>query len=87
MTARRWNVDIEFHETDVYTHADVLLEAGDVDYRAFGRARRNPLDPNRPRIGEEIAAARALESLVSQLQGVAERDVEVFEGHPVEIQV
>ena len=87
MTVKRWKVDIEFHETDRFTHADVLLEAGDVGYRAFGRARHDPLDPNLPKIGKEIAAARALEGLVSQLRGVAERDIEALEGHPVEVGV
>jgi hypothetical protein len=87
MTARKWKVEIEFHETDRYTHADALLETGNIDYRSFGRARCNPLDANQPRIGEEIAAARALESLVLQLQGLAERDIEAREGHHVEIRV
>ena len=87
MTARRWKVDIEFHETDTYTSADVLLETGDLCYRAFGRARRNPLDPNRPKVGEELAAARALESLVSQLRTVTEHDIQIVEGHPIEVRL
>ena len=85
MNRKVWRVDIEIDEKDRQTQADVLLEAGEVRYRAWGRARRNPIDPSRPWIGEEVAVARALENLALQLRGAAEHDVEEFEGHPVEI--
>lgn len=87
MTRKVWTVDIEIDEKDRQTQADVLLEAGEVRYRAWGRARRNPIDPQRPWIGEEVAVARALENLALQLRAAAEHDVEEFEGHPVEISI
>ena len=87
MSKKKWKVEIEFEESDWRTHADALLEAGDIRYRSFGRAKRNPVDPDRPRVGEEIAAARALESLALQLRGVAEHEIEDVEGHPVAIQL
>ena len=87
MDRKVWRVDIEIDEKEGQTHADALLEAGEVRCRAWGRARRNPIDPERPRIGEEVAVARALESLALQLRAAAEHDVEDVEGHPVEIQL
>ena len=85
MSHRVWKIDLELDGSGGQTNADALLEAGDVRYRARGRARRNPSDPQRPLIGEEVAAARALESLAVQLRRVAEHDIEIVEGHPVQI--
>ena len=82
-----WKVDIAFTEGEDDTRADAVLEVGDARYHGWGRARRNPGDPDRPKIGAEIAAARALERLVIQLQGTAEHDIEDFEGHPVHVYV
>ena len=87
MPNRTWKIDIELEECQGQTNADVLLEAGDVRYRARGQARRNPNDPERPDVGEEVAAARALEKLALQLRDAAEHGVEEFEGHHVEIQL
>jgi hypothetical protein len=87
VSKKTWKIEIEFEESEWHTRADALLEAGALRYRAFGRAKRNPIDPDRPRVGEEIAAARALESLAVQLQRVAEHEIEDHEGHPVEIQL
>jgi hypothetical protein len=87
MSDKRWMVDIEFYETDRYTSADVMLEAGSICYRAWGQARRSADDPDRPKVGEEVAAARALEALATQLRGVAEHEIEAFEGHPVDVRL
>ena len=84
---RVWTVAIVFTEDEDHTRADAILEAGVGRYHGWGRARRNPIDPDRPKIGEEIAAARALENLVVQLQGAAEHDIEDFEGHSVHVHV
>ena len=67
--------------------ADALLHAAGRRYHGWGRARRNPIDPDRPRIGEEIAAAHTLENLVVRLRGAAEHDIKDFEGHPVHVHV
>jgi Rv2632c-like len=82
-----WTVDIAFTEGEDDTRADAVLEVGATRYHGWGRARRNPADPDRPKIGAEIAAARALENLVVQLRGAAEHDIEDFEGHPVRVHV
>jgi hypothetical protein len=51
----------------------------------WGQARRNPADPDVPRIGAEVAAARALIRLGHHLLGAAENDIEDIEHHPVHI--
>ncbi len=82
---RMWTVTIAFTEDDTNTRADAFLDVGPNRYQAWGRARRNPADPDLRRVGEEIAAARALERLVNALLGEAEHDIESFEGHTVHV--
>jgi hypothetical protein len=63
-----WHVEIEFEEDDTHTEAALLLRLPDgVELRGRGHAKRNPADEPQPRIGEEIAAARALSDLTHQL--------------------
>jgi hypothetical protein len=72
-----WHVEVEFQEDETRTNAAVLLRLPDgTELRSQGHARRNPSDPARPRIGEEIAAARALSVLVHQLLDKAADEIE-----------
>lgn len=80
-----WNIEITFTEDDRATRADVALDVGDRHLRGWGRAKRDPADPDVPLIGEEIAAARALIRLAHQLLGAAESDIEEIEQQPVHI--
>jgi len=82
---RVWRVEIVFSEHGESTRADALVDIAGRHYHGWGRAKRSTLDPDRPRIGEEIAAARALENLIPQLLHAAETDIEQFEGHPVHV--
>lgn len=82
-----WTVEVVFTEDERHTRADAEMDAGGKRYHGWGRARRNPIDPDRPRIGEEVAAARAMEDLVGQLRRTAEADIEDFEGHEVHVHV
>ncbi|HZQ59520.1 MAG TPA: dsRBD fold-containing protein, partial [Acidimicrobiales bacterium] len=60
MTENRvWTVEIVFTEDEDHTRADARLIAGRREFSGWGRARRNPADPDVPMIGEELAAARA----------------------------
>lgn len=81
--SRIWNLEVVFTEDSDHTRADALLTAGDRQYRGWGHAKRNPVDPDIPKIGEELAAARALSDLSHQLLHAASEAIEVFEGHPV----
>jgi hypothetical protein len=80
---RVWTIEIVFTEDDDHTVADALLQAGGRDLAGWGRARRNPLDPSVPVIGEDLAAARALGDLAHRLLHEAADAIEQFEGGPV----
>jgi Rv2632c-like len=82
---RTWRVELMFTEDDDRTRADAQMHAAPSDWHGWGRARRNPLDPDVPAIGEELAAARALSDLAHQLVDAAEQGVEAFEGRPVRL--
>jgi hypothetical protein len=78
-----WTIHVSFTENDERTRADARLEVGQEEWHGWGRARRNPIDPDIPAIGKELAAARALSDISHQLVDAAARRIEVFEGHPV----
>ena len=80
---RIWTVEIAIEETpDGHTEAKALLDAAqDRHFGGWGRARRNPADPEMPWVGEELAAARALSDLAHNLLDAAARTIEEHEGH------
>ena len=80
-----WRLAIHFTDDDRATRADVVLDVAGHHHHGWGRAKRNPDDPDKPVIGEEVAAARALIRLAHQLLGAAESDIEEIEKHPVHI--
>jgi hypothetical protein len=82
-----WTMEIAIGENSDETEAQVLLRIGDTDMTGWGRARRNPHDANRPRVGEELAVARALSDLSHQLIGAAATEIEAFEGRQVHLNV
>ncbi len=72
-----WHVEVEFEEKDKRTHAAVLLRLQDgTELRARGHATRHPDDPEQQRVGEEVAAARALNELSRALLTKAGHDIE-----------
>ena len=81
--ATTWTVTIVFSESDAKTRADAILMGAPDELRGWGRARRNPVDPDRPAIGEEVAAARALNDLAHHLLEQAAQLIEEWEGHGV----
>jgi hypothetical protein len=60
-------------ECDTVAHA-VLNLRGD-HFESTGKARRNPIDPPRPIIGEELAIARALYELTAQVMEKAQEKI------------
>lgn len=80
-----WSVELAISEDDEQTRADAILTVGTSRFHGWGRSRRNPSDPDVPRIGEELAVARALSDLAHQLVHAAAGEIEAFEGHPVEV--
>jgi hypothetical protein len=73
-----WTAEILLEETEEKTDAFVTLRTGDAECTAEGHARRNPDDPNIPRIGEELATARALAQLSGKL---LEESARILESH------
>ncbi len=82
---RVWTIEIVFTEDEDHTRADARLIAGRREFCGWGRARRNPADPDVPVVGEELAAARALSDLTHRLVHEAAATIETFEGHPVTV--
>lgn len=76
-------VEVTLDEDPDSTRADAVLQIGDRHFRGYGRARRNPADPDVPQIGEELACARALSDLSHQLVHAAADAIEAIEGHEV----
>ncbi|MGH3712860.1 MAG: DUF1876 domain-containing protein [Micromonosporaceae bacterium] len=73
----RWTIDLAFEEDADHTTATALVTtpAGQ-QLRGSGQARRNPHDRPVPRIGEEVAGARALSNLAHELLEYAAREIE-----------
>jgi hypothetical protein len=72
---------IHLAEDETTTVATAVLDLRGDHFEASGRAKRNPVDPVRPLIGEELAIARALRSLESQITDAAEDKIERFLVH------
>jgi hypothetical protein len=71
-------LSIHIEEDDTDTTATAILELRGDRFEAAGKARRNPIDPVKPVIGEELAIARALRKLESQITDAAEEKIERF---------
>lgn len=85
MKQATWTVEIEFSEDEDKTRADARLTGCPEPVQGWGRARRNPDDPDVPAVGEEVAAARALSDLAHHLLDQAAHRIESWEGHPVNL--
>jgi hypothetical protein len=81
-TSSVWMVELVIEETsEGETEAKAVVVVGDRRFGGWGRARRNPEDPQLPRVGEELAAARALSDLSHALIDAAVHSIEQREGH------
>lgn len=78
--AEETDVILSIHMTEdgVDTVATANLDLRGEHFDAMGRARRNPDDPSRPIIGEELAIARALATLEHDLMGAAQAKIDKF---------
>ena len=77
MTTKTWTVQVLLNEDGDVTIADAALAVENkMQLRGHGTSRRNPRDELEPRIGDELAAARALSDLAHQLLSVAASDIE-----------
>jgi hypothetical protein len=83
--SRVWTIEVLLEETEDRTDAQAILEIGAERHAGWGRARRNPADPEVPKIGEELATARALSDLAHKLLDAAARAIEDREGGSVHL--
>jgi hypothetical protein len=85
-TTKRSQVEIRIGEDGSETHAEVTVRTEDgTELRGEGTARCNPSDANVPKIGDEIAAARALSDLSHKLLHKAAGDLEAVVRKPVHL--
>lgn len=87
---KSWTVDIDVreHDDERLTRAQAQLRSpGHPQLLGIGVARRNPDDPEVPEIGDEIAAARALNDLAGKLRQTASADLEQVTHEPAHLQL
>ena len=81
----KWLVEIEFSEDETHTRAAASARVRDGTMTTSGDAYRNPKDPSAPTIGEEIAAARALIALGTDLLNAASAQIEQSTHRPAHL--
>jgi hypothetical protein len=85
MADQNWQVNVAFTEEGDRTRADAILELAGERFHGYGQAKRAPGDPNKPVIGQDLAAARALSDVSHQLLNAAASRIEEFEGPSVNL--
>ena len=60
-----WTLEIAIGENADETEAQARLRVDDTEMEGWGRARRRPGDPERPRVGEELAGRAGAVGLVA----------------------
>jgi Domain of unknown function (DUF1876) len=78
-------IEMTFEEDVDHTEARATIVLRGARFTGFGRARRNPVDPNVPMVGEELAAARALSDLTHKLVDAAAGAISEREGRPAHV--
>lgn len=81
-----WNVVVHLYENRTQTDARAVLMVGGQEVTGHGEAHRNPHDSDVPRIGDELAAGRALLDLGRKLLQATETDIGTLEGHPIHLE-
>ena len=77
MATKTMTIQVTIDEQGDATLADAALSLENkMEMHGRGFSRRNPHDESEPRIGEELATARALSDLAHQLLGMAASDIE-----------
>ena len=74
-------LSIHLAEDESNTVATATLDLRGEHFEASGSARRNPTDPPKPLIGEELAIARALRKLEDQINEAAQEKIDRFLVH------
>ena len=85
--SRVFEIEVFVEEDVDHTEAKAYMSLRGREFAGWGRARRNPNDPNIPMIGEELALARALDDLGHALLDAAAGAIEEYEGREAEIRL
>jgi len=80
-------IDITMTEDADHCEAVARVRLREREFSGWGRARRNPSDPEMPVVGEELAVARALSEVSHQLVVAAADSLESVLGRPVALHV
>jgi hypothetical protein len=86
-TAKAFTVKLDVVEDGHTTSATARLVIDGDELVATGKAKRNPDDPDRPMIGDELAIARALLVLARELGEKVDEGVAAYEGHEVHVSI
>jgi hypothetical protein len=86
-TEKRFTVNLDVVEEGHVTSATARLVIEGEELAATGKAQRNPDDPDRPMIGDELAVARALLVLARELGHKVDEGVAAYEGHEVHVSI
>jgi hypothetical protein len=85
-TAKRWTVELFIDEHDGHTYAEARLHSdADKPLVGVGRAALNPADHDVPEIGDELAAARALNDLGHRLLLATAADIGAVTSEDVQL--
>ena len=71
-------IDLHLNEDDTTTIATAVLDLRGDHFEARGTARRNPTDAPMPIIGEELAIARALQTLTAEIMDGAHAKIDQY---------
>jgi Domain of unknown function (DUF1876)/Domain of unknown function (DUF1918) len=80
-------IDISVTEDADHCEAVARVRMREREFSGWGRAQRNPSDPEMPVVGEELAVARALSEVSHQLVVAAADSLESALGRPVALHV
>ncbi len=86
-TAKTFTVNVEVVEDGHTTDARASLTIDGDELVGTGKARRNPDDPDRPLIGDELAIARSLLMLARKLGDKVDEGIAAYEGHEVHVSI
>ena len=86
-TAKAFTVNVAVVEDGYITDARASLTIDGEELVGEGRARRNPHDPDRPVIGDELAIARSLLVLARKLGDKVDEGIAAYEGHEVHVSI
>lgn len=85
--AKTFTVHVDVVEEGQGTDAHARLKIGGDELVGVGKARRNPDDPDRPVIGDELAIARSLLVLARKLGEKVDEGIAAYEGHEVHVSI